>query len=66
MNVNQTADPAYLMSRTDGETRCLIFVSQILNPFTERMLTDAGVAEGMRVLDLGKVPVTWPWWLSRP
>jgi len=43
---------AYVFSR-DGETRRLVGQSQYLDPSTERLLRDAGVGEGMRVLDLG-------------
>lgn len=46
-------DPVYVMGRTEGETRRLIFVAEILNPFTRRMLDDAGLQAGMRVLDTG-------------
>jgi 2-polyprenyl-3-methyl-5-hydroxy-6-metoxy-1,4-benzoquinol methylase len=45
--------PTYLMGRTDEETQRLIAAARILNPFTRRMLIDAGVAPGMRVLDVG-------------
>jgi 2-polyprenyl-3-methyl-5-hydroxy-6-metoxy-1,4-benzoquinol methylase len=45
--------PTYLMGRTDQETQRLIAAARILNPFTRRMLTDAGLAPGMRVLDVG-------------
>jgi len=46
-------DPTYLMGRTDHETRRLIAVSAILEPFTRGLLRDAGLTRGMRVLDIG-------------
>jgi SAM-dependent methyltransferase len=46
-------DPEYLMVRGERETQRLIAVAGVLNPSTERMLRDAGLAEGMRVLDVG-------------
>jgi SAM-dependent methyltransferase len=46
-------DPVYLMDRGEHETRRLISVADVLNPATLRLLRDAGIAEGMRVLDVG-------------
>jgi ubiquinone/menaquinone biosynthesis C-methylase UbiE len=46
-------DPVYLMDRGEHETQRLISVANVLNPSTRRMLHDAGIAEGMRVLDVG-------------
>jgi SAM-dependent methyltransferase len=45
--------PTYLMGRTEQETQRLVAAARILNPSTRRMLIDAGLAPGMRVLDLG-------------
>ena len=45
--------PTYLMGRTEQETQRLIAAARLLNPITHRMLVDAGVGPGMRVLDLG-------------
>jgi ubiquinone/menaquinone biosynthesis C-methylase UbiE len=53
MSAMTTADPTYLMGRTSTETGRLIRQGQFLNPATRRLLTEAGVAAGMRVLDLG-------------
>jgi SAM-dependent methyltransferase len=46
-------DPVYVPGRTERETRRLILAAEILNPFTWRMLQDAGLQAGMRVLDVG-------------
>lgn len=43
----------YLMGRTERETPRLIFVAELLNPSTRRLLQTAGLAPGMRVLDVG-------------
>jgi SAM-dependent methyltransferase len=43
----------YLMGRTTAETDRLIRQGRFLNPTTRRMLTEAGLTPGMRVLDLG-------------
>ncbi len=46
-------DPAYLMGRTDAETQRLLRQAQLYGPTTRRLLVDAGVGQGMRVLDVG-------------
>lgn len=51
-----TTDPLYLMGRSELETQRLILAAGVLNPFTRRLLRDAGLAEGMRVLDVGTGP----------
>jgi ubiquinone/menaquinone biosynthesis C-methylase UbiE len=50
---NLLDDPVYLMDRGKPETQRLISVANVLNPFTRRLLRDAGIVEGMRVLDVG-------------
>ena len=45
--------PAYVMSHTDRERRRLVLQASVINPFTSSFLRDAGIAKGMRVLDLG-------------
>ena len=45
--------PTYLMGRAAAENARLIRQGQFLNPGTRRLLRDAGLAAGMRVLDLG-------------
>lgn len=49
-------DPAYVMGREAEETERLVRVATVLEPFTRRMLVDAGLTEGMRVLDVGSGP----------
>ena len=44
---------SYLFGHSDAETRRLRVQAQLFNPSTHRMLVDAGVAPGMRVLDVG-------------
>lgn len=43
----------YLMGHTDRDRRRLSLQASVLNPLTARFLRQAGVGEGMRVLDLG-------------
>jgi SAM-dependent methyltransferase len=45
--------PTYLMGRSEAETRRLITQAQLYGPFTRRLLEDAGLEEGMSVLDVG-------------
>src|SRR5215212_4010470 len=48
-----TKPPAYLMGRSEAETRRLMAQHQLYSRFTRRLLEDAGIAEGMKVLDIG-------------
>ena len=48
-----TKPPAYLMGRSEAETRRLMAQHQLYSRFTRRLLEDAGIAEGMKVLDVG-------------
>jgi precorrin-6B methylase 2 len=44
----------YLLGSAPHELQCLILQDRvILRPITERLLRQAGLKEGMRVLDLG-------------
>ena len=43
----------YPLGRSDAETRRLILQHQIYSPITRQFLTAAGIARGMKVLDLG-------------
>jgi len=43
----------YALGRSDAETRRLILQNQIYGPLTRRLLTDAGITTGLRVLDVG-------------
>lgn len=47
------ADDTYVLGRSDTETRRLILQGRFQNPFTKRLLEDAGIAPGMKVLDVG-------------
>lgn len=52
VNATQT-DPTYVLGRTEAEARRLCLQAQLLDPITRRFLQDAGLAAGMRVLDVG-------------
>ena len=51
--MSDAASARYVMGHTDRERRRLALQGTILNPFTEQLLRRAGIAGGMRVLDLG-------------
>jgi SAM-dependent methyltransferase len=51
--MSSSPDPLYLMGRDDRETERLVMAGRVLNPYTRSLLLDAGLAEGMRVLDVG-------------
>ena len=44
---------SYLFGHSEAETRRLQVQAQLFNPATRRMLVDAGIGPGMRVLDVG-------------
>ena len=48
-----TTPPAYLMGRSEAETRRLMAQHRLYGPFTRRLLEEAGIGEGMKVLDVG-------------
>jgi ubiquinone/menaquinone biosynthesis C-methylase UbiE len=50
---SDTQDPGYVMGRSDHETRRLTHQAQLYGPITRRLLLDAGIGPGMRVLDVG-------------
>ncbi|MXY97899.1 MAG: class I SAM-dependent methyltransferase, partial [Gemmatimonadetes bacterium] len=50
---DQDRERQYTMGRSDEETDRLIEQSRLLRPITERFLKSAGLARGMRVLDIG-------------
>lgn len=52
-HMSHAASAAYVMGHDERERRRLALQASILNPFTEQLLHRAGVAAGMRVLDLG-------------
>ena len=47
------ADPPYLMGRADVETQRLALQAELYAPLTRRLLHEAGVTAGARVLDVG-------------
>jgi ubiquinone/menaquinone biosynthesis C-methylase UbiE len=49
----QKKDPIYTMGHSEAETRRLISTSKLYGNFTRRLLEDAGIDEGMSVLDVG-------------
>jgi SAM-dependent methyltransferase len=48
-----TKVPTYLMGRSEAETRRLVAQHRLYGPFTRRLLQDAGIEKGTRVLDVG-------------
>jgi SAM-dependent methyltransferase len=46
-------DQAYVLGHSDFELRRLILQAAVLKPITERLMHEAGLVPGMRVLDLG-------------
>jgi SAM-dependent methyltransferase len=48
-----SATGSYVMGHDDRERRRLALQARIINPVTETLLQRAGIASGMRVLDLG-------------
>src|SRR5215472_9765089 len=53
MQTTERADPTYWLGRTDAETQRLIRQSAYLSPYTGRFFAQAGIAPGMKVLDIG-------------
>ena len=47
------AEIEYILGYSEAEAQRLILQAEILRPATERLLRDAGLAPGMRVLDVG-------------
>ena len=45
--------PEYVLGHTNAEQLRLIRQARVLAPFTDRLFRDAGIASGMRALDLG-------------
>jgi ubiquinone/menaquinone biosynthesis C-methylase UbiE len=48
-----TTPETYVLGSTDAEHLRLVRQARLLEPLTERLFRDAGIGEGMRVLDLG-------------
>jgi SAM-dependent methyltransferase len=53
VETSEAKPPAYLMGRSEAETRRLMAQHRLYGPFTRRLLEDAGIQEGMNVLDVG-------------
>jgi SAM-dependent methyltransferase len=50
---NQPAAPQYVLGRSESESQRLIRQASFVRPSTERIFRKAGIAAGMRVLDVG-------------
>ena len=53
MSDDNTADAQYLFGHSEEETRRLLLQGRLFNPYTRRLLEDAGITRGMKVLDVG-------------
>ncbi len=53
MSEDNTADAQYLFGHSEEETRRLLLQGRLFNPYTRRLLEDAGITRGMKVLDVG-------------
>jgi ubiquinone/menaquinone biosynthesis C-methylase UbiE len=51
--VNEMTQATYILGHSHAEIRRLMLQAAILRPFTERLLRNAEIGPGMRVLDLG-------------
>src|SRR3712207_8772598 len=49
-----TADTQYLFGHSEEETRRLLLQGRLFNLYTRRLLEDAGITRGMKVLDVGR------------
>jgi len=52
-NDNREPDPRYLLGHSDHEIRRLRAQARLLEPVTRQFLREAGITQGMRVLDVG-------------
>jgi ubiquinone/menaquinone biosynthesis C-methylase UbiE len=53
MSASHTADAIYVMGRSEAEERRLRQQAEVYAPSTRRLLEDAGITTGMKVLDIG-------------
>ena len=53
MSDDNGADAQYLFGYSEEETRRLLLQGRLFNPYTRRLLEDAGITSGMKVLDVG-------------
>jgi ubiquinone/menaquinone biosynthesis C-methylase UbiE len=51
--MNEMTQANYILGHSQEETMRLMLQATILRPFTERLMRNAGIGPGMRVLDLG-------------
>src|SRR5580765_5090693 len=52
----EPVDEQYLLGQTPKAIQRLLTLGEMLNPFTRRVLRDAGIRPGMKVLDVGCGP----------
>lgn len=53
MKSHRTSDPTYVLGHSEQERERLIRQGGLFAPISERFLRAAGIAPGMRVLDVG-------------
>lgn len=51
--MNETTPTSYVLGHSASEIRRLVLQAGVLRPITARLLREAGIAPGMRVLDVG-------------
>ncbi|MEJ7816543.1 MAG: hypothetical protein WKF53_15335 [Rubrobacter sp.] len=62
MSEDNAADAQYLFGHSEEETRRLLQQGRLFNPYTRRLLQDAGIMSGMKVLTSVVARVTLPCW----
>lgn len=53
MSVTNSSDPIYVLGRSQRETERLQRQGQLFEPYTRRLMENAGITTGMKVLDVG-------------
>ena len=53
MSVTNSSDPTYVLGRSRSETERLQRQGRLFEPYTQRLLEEAGITTGMKVLDVG-------------
>src|SRR5262249_41337764 len=53
VQMKNVASVPYILGHSEREIRRLMQQAAILRPITERLMRDAGIGRGMRVLDMG-------------
>lgn len=51
--MNEESQAKYMLGHSEAEMRRLMLQADVLRPFTESLLINAGASSGMRVLDIG-------------